>query len=590
MPRVPTYDNLQTQVSAPANVQFQGPQGPQAGAIAAEQAGAMGQALQGLGGELGRIVVDQQQKADQALTDDAINQLVRADTDLRLDALKLTGRAALDRPDNKSLSDEYTDKLGKVAADITANSLKSDAQRQAFKHTASQMGARMYQSLGAHILQQQKQFDADTDNATIETATQRGSMLWGDPQALAESRGAIQFTLDKIIERNGWDATKDKALIEAATTRALTPLNAGVISGMLEADNLDAARAYFAEHSAELTPQARLQLHDAINIGAFEKRSQDTADGLVAKYGADTAGALKEARSTLSGKDEDAVITRIKVIDSERVSLRERGQSDASDQAWRIYATTGSLRKIDPTILAAMDGRALESLRKTARADADAGAGGRKTNIAKWLEFTNAGLEQMAAWTPQDLMTQYGPYLSDADLKSANNMMMAARSAKGKGPANEEGLQLITTTDLLKRSAVELGVLPGSGTPTQKQEAEYLAFAGNMQQKVNAWEFANKKKASPEVLSGILNDAKMDKVKLSVWGSDPEQALTAVKADEMGKAYVTVGQGDQARDIKLSDVPAIYRASAVSRIQARGHRVTEQLIAEMWVADKRPKQ
>ncbi|MDZ7918515.1 hypothetical protein [Rhodoferax sp.] len=192
MPRVPTYDNLQTQVSAPANVQFQGPQGPQAGAIAAEQAGAMGQALQGLGGELGRIVVDQQQKADQALTDDAINQLVRADTDLRLDALKLTGRAALDRPDNKSLSDEYTDKLGKVAADITANSLKSDAQRQAFKHTASQMGARMYQSLGAHILQQQKQFDADTDNATIETATQRGSMLWGDPQALAESRGAIQ--------------------------------------------------------------------------------------------------------------------------------------------------------------------------------------------------------------------------------------------------------------------------------------------------------------------------------------------------------------------------------------------------------------
>ncbi|MDZ7918516.1 hypothetical protein [Rhodoferax sp.] len=123
----------------------------------------------------------------------------------------------------------------------------------------------------------------------------------------------------------------------------------------------------------------------------------------------------------------------------------------------------------------------------------DAGAGGRKTNIAKWLEFTNAGLEQMAAWTPQDLMTQYGPYLSDADLKSANNMMMAARSAKGKGPANEEGLQLITTTDLLKRSAVELGVLPGSGTPTQKQEAEYLAFAGNMQQKVNAWEFANKR-------------------------------------------------------------------------------------------------
>ncbi|MDZ7918517.1 hypothetical protein [Rhodoferax sp.] len=93
------------------------------------------------------------------------------------------------------------------------------------------------------------------------------------------------------------------------------------------------------------------------------------------------------------------------------------------------------------------------------------------------------------------------------------------------------------------------------------------------------------------MLSGILNDAKMDKVKLSVWGSDPEQALTAVKADGMGKAYrPRSGQGDQARDIKLSDVPAIYRASAVSRIQARGHRVTKQLIAEMWVADKRPKQ
>lgn len=591
MPRVPTYDNFQTQETVTPNVQLQAPSGPTAGGIAAEQGAQMGRAVQSAGDVVNKLALAEAEKANADRVNAQTVQLDKARTSLMVEAMGFTGRAALERPDGKSLQDEYSEKLDKVAKSL-ADGLGNDAQRALFAQRAAATQNHLLNTLGSHVIQQSKQFRADTRNATIGQAVEDASTLWGDKTTVENSTRMINATVDEIIKDNGWDAEKDKALISQTRIAALSPLHAGILNGMLKGDSPDvaAARAYFGKHSAELTPQVRLQMHDAINIGDFEKRAQDKTDALVAKYGDDTAGALKEVRSTMSGKDEDAVVTRIKAIDAERVALRERAQADAADKAWRIYATTGSLRKIDSTILAAMDGKALESLRKTAKADAEAGAAGRKTDIAKWLEFTNLGQEQMAMMSPQDLLTKYGHYFSDQSLKEANSMMLGVKGLKGKGKPDEVGLQLFTTTDLVKRSAVELGILPPKGTLTPQNEADYTAFTEQIQQKVNAWEASHKKKATPEDLSTILNEAKMDVVKLNVWGPDSEKPLMAVKTDELGKAYVTVGTRAAQEDIPLSTIPQGYRAQAIARRQARGLPITEKAIAEMWVADKRPKE
>jgi hypothetical protein len=588
MPIVPSYDNFQASPNGQPNVHFNTPEMPD---YAGQQAKQLGQGLSAAGGVRGKYAMEAADEVNQVRTNDALNQLVKARTDLQLEAMQLTGRAALERPDGKSLPDEYTERLDKMGREIAAG-LGNDNQRKAFTQQAGQLSGQFRGTMGSHMLQQHKQFKADTQNATVEEAQRQAGLLFGDAAVLGQSASAIRAVVEQIKTDNGWDVIKDKALIDSATVHAMSPMHAAVLKGMIDGNQLDKARQYYNDNSAELNTQARVQAHDALNVGDFEKRSQDTAGALVLKYGTDIAGALTEARATLSGKDEDEVVTRLKGLDRERVALRERAQADAADNAWRTYATTGSLSKIGATVLSSMDGKALESLRKTARADAEAGSGGRKTNIAKWLEFTNLGANQMAAMTPQDLLTKYGPYLSDQSLKEADSMMRGVKGLNGRGKPNEEGLQLITTTDLIKRTALELGVLPPKGQPTPEQEARFLGFTGDVQVKVDAWELAHKKKASPEVLSNILNDAKMDKVRVKSdwWGSGEDQPLIGVKPDKLGKAYVVVGEGGSVQQIALSSIPEAYRSSAIARRQAHGLPVTEKSIAQMWVADKRPKQ
>jgi hypothetical protein len=183
---------------------------------------------------------------------------------------------------------------------------------------------------------------------------------------------------------------------------------------------------------------------------------------------------------------------------------------------------------------------------------------------------------------PATLMRDYRAHFSDADLRNANNMILGARGATGQGKANNDGLQLYTTNDLLTRSARDLGILPKSGTKVSvSQDQSFLEYQEKMQIRVNAWEAANGKKASPEVLASLINEEKLNKVYVSVFGSDPEKAVIALSESDMKTAYVRV----DGREIKLTSIPVGYRADAVRRIQAAGMAPTEQLIAQMWAAD-----
>lgn len=74
-------------------------------------------------------------------------------------------------------------------------------------------------------------------------------------------------------------------------------------------------------------------------------------------------------REKYSGKEEDAIVTRIKTLDAEKTTLRERAQRDASDTAWSLYADG---KRIPASVWAGMDGRDKTALRKTMRAEAEA--------------------------------------------------------------------------------------------------------------------------------------------------------------------------------------------------------------------------
>lgn len=570
MPTVPTYDNFQAAPGAMPQTRLTA---PEMSDVAGQEAQRMGQGMQRAGGELGRIAMEEAQKANQVRIDGGLEQYVKAATDLEVEALQIRGRAALERPDGKSLPDEYGEKAKKLAETIEA-SLGNQMQREAFQHRVGQLQGQFRRKLSMHMVAAQKDYAREQRQATLDTAVYRGGVLWGDATTVQQSADTIRLTVEQQLKDDGLHG--DEKIREARMIAALTPLHAAVLNGMVDGNSIDLARDYYKNNSASMSLQARDNAMKVIEAGDFEARTQDKADSLFARHKGNISAALTEARANLSGKEEDAVVGRLKTYDAERVALRERGQRDAADQAWQLVSQG---KRVPPSILAAMDGRDAIAVRKVLTEGTPV-----KTDVGKWLEFTNLPPATLATLTPQQLMRDYRPYFSDADLRNADQMIQAAKGLRG-GKANQDGLQLMTTADLLKRTATELKILPASGKPDENEQNRYLAFTDRMQVKVNQWEATNGKKASPEILRTLLDEEKLNVVRYDEWGFDADRPYVSLTNDQQAKAYVKVGD----EEIKLSAVPLRRRAQIVEALQAKGQPVTEAEIARLWVKAGKPK-
>ncbi|MDR0380356.1 MAG: hypothetical protein LBI62_10535 [Candidatus Accumulibacter sp.] len=580
MPTVPRYDNFQVTPNTLPTTRLTAPDMPD---VAGREAQRTGQDLSAIGSEIGKIALEMQQQADQVRLNDAMNEAVSAKNSLTYDPsegfVHLKGNAALERPDDKSLNQEYLEKLKERLDDISGR-LGNDRQRAAFAERSGALLAQFDGALSHHVGGEFLNYRLSVNDGTNTVSREHMALNYDDVRSIHQGRNAIKAA--------SYDSGKLKGLsdveIEANIVRELSLAHSGVINAAVDAGQLDYARAYMKEFNTELTPAARLQLKQVVDIGQAEAKAQEVSGKLFDKHKGNIAGALAEARETLTGKEEDAVVTRLKNLDAERVALRERGQKDAADRAWKIYAQTGDIGRVPPSVLASMDGRDIESLRRTARTE----AGGKKieTDVGKWLEFTNLPPKLMASMTPQQLLRDYRPYLSDADLRRADEMIQAAQGLRGQGKQNADGLQLMTTNDLLQRTAQELGILPSGKKASQEQQSAYLQFTDRMQVKINQWEAANDgKKASPEVLRDLLDKEKMNIVRADRPGRDPDLPYITLSNEEQNKAYVVVGS----EEIKLSSIPSQRRAQIVEALQASGQAVTESEIARLWVKAGKPK-
>ena len=358
MPRVPTYDNFQTTPNPVPQAQVRPSEMPD---VAGQQLQQQGQAFQQAGGALNRIALDAVAQANQVRINDAMNKAVQAKLRLTYDQAEgftnLRGDAALTRPDGKPLDQEYTERFQKQLGDISQN-LGNDAQRQEFMRQAGQLSLQFQGSLTQHVAKEFTEYQIGVQKGTIATARDQMALAWDDPKAIEQSANAIKAATAEEGKLRGWSGQQ----IQAAMVDALSPGHATVIASAVDSGKLDFAREYAKQVNAELTPQARLQIKKALDEGDFETRTQNKTDEILAKFGGDTSRALAEVRATMQGKEEDAVVQRIKAIDSEREALRERAQRNAADRAWQFVAQG---KAPPPSLMAALDGRDAVSIRKT---------------------------------------------------------------------------------------------------------------------------------------------------------------------------------------------------------------------------------
>jgi soluble lytic murein transglycosylase len=277
MPTVPSYDSFQVAQTALPGGAVRAPEMPDTAGAQAQQ---LGQGLMRTGDAIGRIQQDVQNKADQVRVDDALNTVTKARTDLQVDALKLKGRNALERPDNKSLPDEYSEKFDQAVND-SAKALGNDVQRAVFKQRADQMRNQLYGSLSSHMVEQQSAFQNETWKSKIETAQNQGALLWGDPAMRAEAGATVASTVDQMSKAQGWDdATK-----EAAMRDAMSPLHVGIMNGMIKAGHAADAKTYYETNSAGMSLQARATMQSAIKDANDTQTAEGSADDVWSKLG-----------------------------------------------------------------------------------------------------------------------------------------------------------------------------------------------------------------------------------------------------------------------------------------------------------------
>lgn len=419
MPRVPTYDNFQVDPTnlpnaqvRPVGARFDAPFTEGMATAPGRQLQQFGQAMTQAGAGINKVVLDEFEQANQTRVNDAVSQAAKVRLELTFNPTEgftnLKGENALKRPGDKSLDQEYGEKF-QARVDAIAKGLGNDQQRLRFKQQVDQIGLQFQASLNQHIAKEFNTYQDSVDDGTIRTGQEQMALAWGDPAAIRQATDAVRAAVVNKATRYGLSG---KAA-EAALTEALSPGHAAVISAAVDAGNVDYARQYLKDNTAELSPQARLQMTKAVDTGAFEQRTQDAAGELWTKFNGDIKAALGAAREKFSGKDEDAIVTRLKTLDAEKQAVDNRVKAQAQDTAWDIYNRTGSLAKIPATVQAAMDPQAWAALKNTARAKAEGQTVKTDPNIYYALTLASA---QDPNFKSEDLR-KYADKLSPTDFK-----------------------------------------------------------------------------------------------------------------------------------------------------------------------------
>lgn len=292
MPRVPTYDNFQTQIAQQPNVQAQAtnaiapnavaPGGPTPGAIAADQAGGFGRALSSAGDAAGKMMLDMQQQANTLRVDDAVNRAKESAQTLTFD--KATGYTsqrginALERTSGKPLADEYADSLKEQIGKL-ADGLGNDVQKQAFALRSNDLLTQFHGQALQHESSQFQEYAKSVREGTIANGINEIGLNYKDPTAVDAAVGSIQAATYDLARLQGksaeWAESQSRKMTSNAHTVAIT--------AALEDRNVDYADGYLKKYSKQMDADDILRVRGHVTKEMDNRVGMTVAGEAVAK-------------------------------------------------------------------------------------------------------------------------------------------------------------------------------------------------------------------------------------------------------------------------------------------------------------------
>lgn len=171
---------------------------------------------------------------------------------------KAKGRNALERPDGKTLMQEYGEDLEKEI-EALAMGLGNDAQRKVFRDAATNMSLQYSQKLQEHVAAEGENYKRETYAGMADEGSMQLAMAT-TPDEVIEATGMIRSAAGEIFKLNG---TPEEAQGEVLR-QLLTPGHTAQLSRMMSEEDVDGAEQYLNEHRDDMTPEAITKVNNAL--------------------------------------------------------------------------------------------------------------------------------------------------------------------------------------------------------------------------------------------------------------------------------------------------------------------------------------
>lgn len=429
MPQVPSYNDFQ---AAPAALPGVRVADVQPGNTALQ----VGQTLDQVGAQATDAAVRLQERAN-------ADSIFKAEADLKDQYLQFEqgvrqrrGTQAWGVTNDAS---QWWDKNTKTISD----NLQNDAQRNIFMHSAANLRSSSLTSISQYENEQQHQSVEDSAKASITGSINIAAANPTDPTILAQSKSDVLKRVQVMSQINGWTPER----YQAEQGNALTDFHKQVIQAQIDTAP-DAARAYYDANKDQINGMDRDVIDKQIRVGTIRQVGQQASDTIMGE-GLSESQALAKARQGFTGEQQDEVVRRVKERYADIDMTRERGQTDAADQAWQIWSKNKTLSDVPTSVLNGMDGRMRDALEKEDAAHAS-GADVR----TDWSKFYD--LRQMAATAPgQFAGTDIRQFFPDLNPAQREQLIDLQNQVKGAGSSDVQTLneQLSRAHELLKWSA-----------------------------------------------------------------------------------------------------------------------------------------
>lgn len=261
-------------------------------------------------------------------------------------------------------------------------------------------------------------------------------------------------------------------------------------------------------------------------------------------------------------------------------AAEKQATDEALDTAYRgLYANGGNMNALPVSVRAMIPGDKLSAV--MGFADTVRKSGGAVHNPEAWAQILSMPRESLAAMSPIEFFREFRPHLDDAHLEKGYALLNDARGEVG---TDAKHLEVITTANRVKKAAIDAGLLPATGKANDNEVKAFAQFERLVDDRVRQFEATDlqgKRKANSAELQQIIDGTLMDKVFVSRTGWFDREVIAGLAAPEdLTRAYVNVG----GQEVRVAQIPANQRAVIASKLQSRGLPVTEQRIAELWVA------